>query len=97
MNDNAEPDFLQFVRDPANGFVDALVPSSSSIAGQLQRKSKRILHAAGSLKRGITPAQARADLEVLLENNRRRFPQFYRKDNQWGFLSVIKKDRICMT
>ena len=21
MNDNAEPDFLQFVRDPANGFV----------------------------------------------------------------------------
>jgi hypothetical protein len=26
MNDNAEPDFLQFVRDPANGFISVTLP-----------------------------------------------------------------------
>lgn len=26
MNDNAEPDFLDYVRDPANGFVSATLP-----------------------------------------------------------------------
>src|SRR6266849_3026750 len=26
MNDNAEPDFLQFVRDPANGFISMWLP-----------------------------------------------------------------------
>jgi predicted O-methyltransferase YrrM len=26
MNDNAEPDFLQFVRDPANGFLSMTLP-----------------------------------------------------------------------
>jgi predicted O-methyltransferase YrrM len=26
MNDNAEPDFLQFVRDPANGFLSVSLP-----------------------------------------------------------------------
>ena len=26
MNDNAEPDFLQFVRDPANGFISVSLP-----------------------------------------------------------------------
>ena len=26
MNDNAEPDFLQFVRDPANGFISMRLP-----------------------------------------------------------------------
>jgi predicted O-methyltransferase YrrM len=26
MNDNAEPDFLQFIRDPANGFISVSLP-----------------------------------------------------------------------
>jgi len=26
MNDNAEPDFLEFVRDPANGFISVRLP-----------------------------------------------------------------------
>jgi hypothetical protein len=26
MNDNAEPDFLQFVRDPTNGFLSVSLP-----------------------------------------------------------------------
>jgi predicted O-methyltransferase YrrM len=26
MNDNAEPDFLQFIRDPANGFISVRLP-----------------------------------------------------------------------
>ena len=26
MNDNAEPDFLQFERDPANGFISVTLP-----------------------------------------------------------------------
>ncbi len=26
MNDNAEPDFLQFVRDPAKGFISVSLP-----------------------------------------------------------------------
>jgi hypothetical protein len=30
MNDNAEPDFLQFVRDPANGFISVSLPLNSS-------------------------------------------------------------------
>ena len=30
MNDNAEPDFLQFVRDPANGFISVSLPLKSS-------------------------------------------------------------------
>ena len=30
MNDNAEPDFLHFVRDPANGFISVSLPLKSS-------------------------------------------------------------------
>jgi hypothetical protein len=26
MNDNAEPDFLEFVRDPGNGFLSVTLP-----------------------------------------------------------------------
>ena len=26
VNDNAEPDFLEFVRDPANGFISVSLP-----------------------------------------------------------------------
>ena len=26
MNDNAEPDFLEFIRDPANGFLSVTLP-----------------------------------------------------------------------
>jgi hypothetical protein len=26
MNDNAEPDFLNFIRDPANGFLSKTLP-----------------------------------------------------------------------
>jgi hypothetical protein len=26
MNDNAEPDFLEFIRDPANGFLSITLP-----------------------------------------------------------------------
>ena len=27
MNDNAEPDFLEFIRDPLNGFISITLPS----------------------------------------------------------------------
>ena len=30
MNDNAEPDFLQFIRDPANGFISVSLPLKGS-------------------------------------------------------------------
>jgi hypothetical protein len=30
MNDNAEPDFLQFIRDPANGFICVSLPLKGS-------------------------------------------------------------------
>jgi hypothetical protein len=26
MNDNAEPDFLEFIRDPSNGFLSVTLP-----------------------------------------------------------------------
>jgi hypothetical protein len=26
MNDNAEPDFLEYIRDPANGFISMTLP-----------------------------------------------------------------------
>jgi hypothetical protein len=26
MNDNAEPDFLEFIRDPGNGFISITLP-----------------------------------------------------------------------
>jgi hypothetical protein len=26
MNDNAEPDFLEFIRDPTNGFISITLP-----------------------------------------------------------------------
>jgi hypothetical protein len=26
MNDNAEPDFLEFIRDPRNGFISITLP-----------------------------------------------------------------------
>jgi hypothetical protein len=26
MNDNAEPDFLEFIRDPGNGFISVTLP-----------------------------------------------------------------------
>jgi hypothetical protein len=29
MNDNAEPDFLDFIRDPANGFLSVTLPLKS--------------------------------------------------------------------
>jgi hypothetical protein len=30
VNDNAEPDFLQFIRDPANGFISVSLPLKGS-------------------------------------------------------------------
>ena len=30
MNDNAEPDFLQFIRDPDNGFISLSLPIKGS-------------------------------------------------------------------
>ncbi len=30
MNDNAEPDFLDYIRDPANGFLSVALPLHGS-------------------------------------------------------------------
>jgi hypothetical protein len=32
MNDNAEPDFLDFIRDPANGFLSVTLPLKGGTA-----------------------------------------------------------------
>jgi hypothetical protein len=29
VNDNAEPDFLEFIRDPSNGFISMTLPLKS--------------------------------------------------------------------
>ncbi len=62
--------------------VDALVPQRLDVAEQLSRKSMRLLKSVGRLKRGVSTTQARAELNILLDNDRRRFPQYYSKDVQ---------------
>ena len=70
--------------------VDALVPQRLDVAEQLSRKSMRLLKSMGRLKRGVGPAQARAELNILLDNDRRRFPRLYGKDVQTRVLPLAE-------
>src|SRR5690348_6891832 len=65
---------------PDQSKVDVLVPQRLDVADQLSRKSMRLLKSVGRLKRGVGTAQARAELNILLDNDRRRFPRLYGKD-----------------
>ncbi|PYT35812.1 MAG: ABC transporter permease, partial [Acidobacteria bacterium] len=70
--------------------VDALIPQRLDVAEQVSRKSMRLLKSVGRLKRGVAPAQARAELNILLDNDRRRFPRLYGKDVQTRVLPLAE-------
>ena len=69
-------------RFPEGALVDVLVPEQLDAAEQLLRQRMLIFHAVGRLKPGVSASEARADLDVLLSRTKKRFPMFYRKDNQ---------------
>lgn len=75
---------------PDQSKVDALVPQRLDVAEQLTRKSMRLLQSIGRLKRGVGLGQARAELNVLIDNDRRRLPRFYGKDAQARVLPLAE-------
>ena len=75
---------------PDQSKVDVLVPQRLDVAEQLSRKSMRLLKSVGRLKRGVAPAQARAELNILLDNDRRRFPRYYGNDVQIRVLPLAE-------
>jgi predicted lysophospholipase L1 biosynthesis ABC-type transport system permease subunit len=50
----------------------------------------RLLKSIGRLKRVVAPAQARGELNILLDNDRRRFPRLYGKDVQTRVLPLAE-------
>ncbi|MGH9611726.1 MAG: ADOP family duplicated permease, partial [Bryobacteraceae bacterium] len=69
-------------RFPGGGIVDVLAPQQLDTAEQVLRQRMLIVHSVGRLKPGVSPAAARADLDVLLSRTTKRFPLFYRKESR---------------
>jgi putative ABC transport system permease protein len=69
-------------RFPGDLDFDALVSLQLNAAAQADRRQMAIFHTIARLKPGVSLDQARADVGRLLADAQRRFPFFYRSDNQ---------------
>lgn len=76
---------------PGQTRVDVLTAQRLDVAEQLSRKSMRLLKSIGRMRPGVAIAQARAELNVLLEDNRRHFPRIY-KDAQARVLPLAEHE-----
>ncbi len=73
------------------GTVDALVPLAMNEAQQAKRDPILILPAFARLKDGITAAQARAEIEAILQQIKQAHPGFYGPDMNSSVIPLLER------